>query len=164
MKRLKQVSGKNGDFVQFANHGACNARVNDAWPNLLDTSRLLCILWRCPTSGRCPTISALSNFHARLNYFLFHSCHRLGTLALITPRRTGTAEDFAANFNAACAKMSSSRKPEAAAADEPASKRAADFNKALLNVPGYADDSVFFMMRYFATAQVRGTTFYPSGQ
>ena len=60
------------------------------------------------------------------------------------------------------AKMSSSRKPEAA--DEPASKRAADFNKALLNMPGYADDSVFFMMRYFANAQVRGITFYPSGQ
>lgn len=34
-------------------------------------------------------------------------------------------------------------------------KRASDFSQAMLSVPGYADDSIFFVVRYFAQAQVR---------
>lgn len=35
-----------------------------------------------------------------------------------------------------------------------ASQRASEINNAMLNVPGYADDSMLFMMRYGALAKV----------
>lgn len=34
------------------------------------------------------------------------------------------------------------------------SKRAADFNEALLDMPGYADDTIFFLVRYIERCKV----------
>lgn len=34
-------------------------------------------------------------------------------------------------------------------------KRAKEFGDAMLNIPGYADDSMFFIVRYIANAKVR---------
>lgn len=36
-------------------------------------------------------------------------------------------------------------------------KRAAEFNDALLNVPGYADDTLLFIVRYGSLVKVRRT-------
>ncbi len=41
---------------------------------------------------------------------------------------------------------------------ESGSKRAAEFNEAMLGVPGYADDSMFFLVRYGERAKVRSQT------
>ena len=43
-----------------------------------------------------------------------------------------------------------SKKPEIDAG----TKRATEFNECMQNVPGYADDSIFFMMRYITKVRV----------
>jgi len=52
------------------------------------------------------------------------------------------------------------RDPLATMSQEPesGSKRAAEFNEAMLGVPGYADDSMFFLVRYGERAKVRSQT------